>query len=289
MGSKRKHKKHARISLGSEGLDPASEATLTIEQAIQSWEQLEREGAPETKALELLDEAELADDPKERQRLVQESLRIHPDSPGAYMFLAQECDNAEAALPHCLRAVEIAEKGLRDAGIDLSEDYALTDEAGALLYLRARKLLAECLIALGRTEEGLGHFVDMIRLDEHDNVLARHPLALAMQASGRHDLLKQLLKRYNWDRTGMWLFSKALLEYRQKGDCWASQKSLKRAITKNPQIAELLADPDAEPFDGTEAYPFGSDYFEAALYCTDFGDDWAATPGAIEWLAKHQH
>jgi tetratricopeptide (TPR) repeat protein len=246
--------------------------------------EMEERNAPEFRALTLLEQLDETEDPFEKQAIAQQALEVDPRNVVAWMELAMACDSAEEALPHCERAFEIITEDFRAAGIPVEEDGALTGRPEALLYTRPRMLLADCLAELGRGAEALAHYADLLRLDPSDVGEARYLVAAAMLAGGEHELLGELLEAFESDRSGIWLFTRALLEFRVAGDSGAARKALKRARTANPHIAKLLIDEDADLPEDWELEEDSDDYLDALHYAEAFGGAWATTPGALQWL-----
>ena len=242
---------------------------------------------PEFEALALAMQAEEAEDPAEQTRLANEAVRLDPECVKAYQVLASACESPQEALPYCEQAVAAGERLLRDLGVNLEEDGVLTGSDVAFGYLQSRSLLARCLIALKRVEEGFPHYPALLRLDHDDTVGARYQIVLLALTGGKLEILDNFLKVYEWDRSGGWLFVRVLHEFKRGGDSWPARKALKRANSKNPYIEKILLDPDYQPRADWEEGPDADDIVEATVYCLDFGPLWIGTEGALDWLASH--
>src|SRR5215468_10055981 len=81
----------------------------------------------------------------------------------------------------------------------------------------ARLGLAHSLWAAGRREEAVRHLQDMLRLNPHDNQGVRYTLAGFLLFLDRDDDLARLLQQYD-EASAAWVYTKALLAFRQHGD-----------------------------------------------------------------------
>jgi tetratricopeptide (TPR) repeat protein len=256
------------------------------EEVFERLRRLVKTNLPEFQALVLADQAEEAEDPAERTRLAREATRIDPDCAKAYRVLAMACEDPREALPYCERAVAAGERLLRDLGVNLEGEGVLTGRNEALGYLQSRFLLARCLLAVERVDEGLLQHAQLLRLDHDDTVKSRYPIALMALIAGKLEILDQFLKVYAWDRSGGWLFVRVILEFKRGGDSWPARKALNRAMSRNPRIAEMLLNPEAEPPAGWEEGPDAEKILEATGHCIQFGVVWRETEGALAWLAS---
>jgi hypothetical protein len=75
-----------------------------------------------------------------------------------------------------------------------------------------------------------------------------------------------------------------LWQYRVEGGSEGTQKAFDAAVRANPYVVPYLLDPDSIPFDRPPHFALGSR--EEAAYVADvLVDAFAATDGALEWLA----
>ena len=278
-----KAKGKAKGNSGKAAVPPAVEEM--VEKGSKLMQELEARNDPEFQALALLEDLAELDNPAEIRGVARKALALDPRCVVAWMELAMASDSAEEALPHSERAFAIVVEDFREAGLPVEEDGALTARLEGMLYARARMLLADCLEELGRGEESMAHRADLLRLDPSDEAGARYPVAAGMLAAGEHELLGELFEAFEADDSGLWLFTKALQEFRIAGDSGAARKALKRAKDANPHIIALLIDEDAELPEDWEREDDSGDYLEAVQYADDFGGAWTATPGALRWLA----
>jgi hypothetical protein len=75
-----------------------------------------------------------------------------------------------------------------------------------------------------------------------------------------------------------------LWQLRVEGDTARTRATFDAAIRANPYVVPYLLDPDALPFDRPPHFALGSRE-EAAYVAESLADAFAATDGALEWLA----
>jgi tetratricopeptide (TPR) repeat protein len=175
-----------------------------------------------------------------RISLAREALAISDDCADAYVLLAQESTRSEQD------AKALYEKGVA-AGERALGPQAFKDDAGhfwGLLetrpYMRARHGLAQCLWHSGDRDAAIQHFSEMLRLNPNDNQGVRYELAACLLEAGRDENLASLLDQYKDDGTAFWVYAKALLAFRQRGDVAASRKLLTAAVKTNPHVPGFL-------------------------------------------------
>ncbi len=220
---------------------------------------------------------------KRRLELAEQALKISADCADAYVLLAEEKANSpEEALKLYEAGVKAGERAL---GKEIFEK-----EVGHFWgmvetrpYMRARLGLAQCLWALGRLEEAVGHFRELLRLNPNDNQGVRYLLASALLDLGKIDDLEELLGRYD-EPTADWLFTKALVAFVRQGDTAGSRKLLREALEHNRYVASYLLGEKKLPRILPERVGFG-DTSEAVTYAAEFGNGWHQIEGAVDWLA----
>lgn len=244
---------------------------------------------PEHQAEELCVQGELSEDPRERAKLARRALDLAPDCSHAYLLLAHDAETDEAALPLLDRAVSAAAKDMRRFGCSLDDPDFECDEYTEEYFI-ARSALAMCLHRMGRSADAEVHLNGLLELDSEDGSSVRYLLASLLMEVGKDEQADGLLRRYQRDGSAIWLFVRALLAFRRQGDCVDSRKVLKRAVSANTRIPELLC---TQPKPGIEKEldelddELQSDLQEAALFLAIHGKIWFETPGAIEWLGSN--
>jgi len=221
---------------------------------------------------------------KRRIALAQRALTISPDCVDAYVLLAAEADQIDAAL-------ELYRKGMEAGERALGKKF-FAEEVGYFWgiletrpYMRAREGLAKCLWATGRHDEAVAHYREMLRLNPNDNQGIRHVLALCLLHLSYHEELAALIERYKEDISAEIVWTKALLSFRIQGDTPDSRRDLSTAREHNPHIAAYLSGRKKIPGRLPDLIGFG-DEDEAIAYSAQHLEAWKATTGALAWLAE---
>lgn len=235
-------------------------------------------------AQEVIYEAWEATTKKRRIALARKALEISPDCADAYLILAEtEAASIEDVINLYRKGVEAGERviGKKAFKNDVGHFWGLLETRP---YMRARAGLAQCLRAEGKPEESVEHYWDMLRLNPNDNQGIRDLLMPCLIELGRDEDAEKLFDQYKGDCMAVWMYSRALLDFRKRGDSAISTRSLKKAHKENRYVPDYLLGRKKMPRDIPAYYGFG-DENEAVLYAYGNRGAWNKTPGAMEWLA----
>jgi len=219
---------------------------------------------------------------RRRIQLARKALELSADCADAYVLLAEEAADADASLDLYRKAIAASERAI---GPDI-----MRDEVGHFWgivttrpYMRAKIGLAHCLAEMNHTEEAIGHYQDLLRLNPNDNQGARDILLPLLLTTGRDAEAGALLNQYADDASATWKYGWALWTFRQEGDGPAARERLREAIKTNRHVPKYLTGKAEIPEVLPDSYSFGS-VEEAALCAVDLLEAWKATPGADRWL-----
>lgn len=239
---------------------------------------------PLWRAQELVFDAWEARTKRQRIKLARQALEISGLCADAYVLLAEE------AAKTTVEAREYYEQGVA-AGEAAIGPEAFENDVGyfwAILetrpYMRARTGLAHILWQLGQRATAVSHMQDMLRLNPNDNQGLRYILSSWLLSTGEHKVLQELLDAYEGDSFAGWSHAKALLLFREEGDTDAATNAVIAAWVGNTHVADLLTGAKSMPKRLPDFYAPGSKE-EAILYVHENRENWAATPGALNWLA----
>jgi tetratricopeptide (TPR) repeat protein len=215
-------------------------------------------------------------------KLVRQALAISPDCADAWMVLADSASTPELALAHCERAVAA---GARAIGPERFA--ALAGEFWGLLetrpYMSARLALAQTLRSLGRDDEAIGHYRELLALNPNDNQGVRYLLLVALLDRNQNDEAGALLDEYAGDIQALWLYARMLWRFRTVGDTPRTRDALDGALQSNPHAVKFLLNPDSIPFERPPHIALGSND-EGAYVAEMLGDAFEVTAGAVSWL-----
>ena len=238
---------------------------------------------PTDAAQDIMYEAWEATSRSKRIALARKALKISPLCADAYVLLAEEeAGSVEEVLDYYRKGVAAGEEALGPEGF---EEYAghFWGFLETRPYMRARGGLAAALWRLGQHQEAVDHYQAMLELNPNDNQGIRYVLAGHLLALDDIKALKKLLKQYEDDCGAAWLYTRALLAFRENDpgagtlaeEAWLANSHVPGVLSgKQP----LVASPDSYITLGGED--------EAADYVEDNGKAWQSTPGAIAWLAE---
>ena len=222
-------------------------------------------------------------DQRQRVALAKEALSRSPLCADAYVLLAEETAKTPA------EAIELYRKGL-EAGEKAIGPAAFQDDVGhfwGLLetrpYMRARGGLAQALWDVGRHDEAIEHYRELLRLNPNDNQGNRYLLAGCLLALDRDADLTALLNAYGQESTAEWSYTWALIAYRRDGDSVEARSLLEKATTANSHVASYLLGRKKLPRKPVPYITMGGED-EAQEYARRYAAAWANTEGALEWL-----
>ena len=219
-----------------------------------------------------------------RVALARKALGISPLCADAYNLLAEEAGTISETRDLYAKGVEAGEMALGAEGF---EEYA--GQFWGFLetrpYMRARAGLANTLLKLGDEEAAIGHYRAMLELNPDDNQGIRYTLAGCLLRRNDEAALKQLLDAYEDECSTHWLYTRALLAFRDGGAEDEQAVSLAReAWEENSHVPAILSG-KKPPARMDHGYLTVGGADEATWYCVDCGPAWHGTPGAVAWLA----
>ncbi len=232
----------------------------------------------------LLDLAFEARNPNRQLSLARQVLDIDPDCAAAHLIVANYAANDEEALPLLEQAVAAAAKELGEDGFrDFAGQFWGFHETRP--YMQARLELAECLWGLGRVDDAIKHFQQMLELNPHDNQGCRYRLVSALLQTERLNELTVLLGKYPEDVSAEWCYTRALLAFKREGDSEPAQIALQAAQQMNEHVPAYLVGAKRIPRKSPDYISPGQES-EAVSFVAEFLSSWRSTPGAIPWVRK---
>ena len=147
--------------------------------------------------------------------------------------------------------------------------------------------LANMLWKLQRYDEAIVHYRELLRLNPNDNQGARDVLLNLLMFLERDADARQLLAQYADDASAVWLYSRALLAFRQAGASAEANAELREALKQNKHVPRYLTGEKRIPPALPQTMGFG-DESEAVAYAVDHLPVWRRTTGAVEWLKVQQ-
>jgi tetratricopeptide (TPR) repeat protein len=220
---------------------------------------------------------------RRRVQLARKALELSRDCADAWVILGEHATDLERARELYAEGVSAGERALGPQlfAHEARHFWGLVETRP---YMRARFGLAQVLERLGRRDEAMDHYRELLRLNANDNQGVRDLLLPVLLISGRDDEAAALLDRYAEDAVAVWRYGHALVTFRREGDSAAARDRLREALRANRRVARYLAGAAALPDQDPETYAFGSEE-EAVIAARTLAEAWSATPGAAAWLA----
>lgn len=237
---------------------------------------------PEAQTL-AFDALEAASTPR-RLELAAQSLASTPLSPDAWSALASAApEGSPLALQLWRQAVAAGILAIGPLGF-LEWEGEFWGWMETRPYMRARQGLAEALWQQGEHDAAIAEMQDMLRLNPNDNQGIRHELMGRLLEKGRDAEAAALHERYREDDYPGMRFGAVLLALRREGEEPAAA-ALGEAAAANPHMAALLTGARPMPKRLPDYYSPGQPN-EAESAWPALHPAWAATPGALDWLAR---
>ncbi len=222
--------------------------------------------------------------PAKRLALAHKALATSSDCADAYVLLAEEeADTLARAAEYYRRGMEAGERAL---GAEYFKENTghFWGRLATRPYMRARYGLANSLWDLKRYDEAIRHYRALLELNPGDNQGVRYSLLNLLLEAEREAEAMALLKQHD-DGMAEWLYTWALMEFRQGGPGKAAERRLKAALKHNKHAPAYLTGRKRIPNPLPPYYGFGDDA-EAAHYAHRYLNHWRRTPGAVEWLKR---
>jgi tetratricopeptide (TPR) repeat protein len=234
------------------------------------------------KAQKLMYKAWEESNPAKRLNLAHKALATSPDCADAYVLLAEEeADTLARAEAYYQKGVEAGERALGSEYFRENQGHfwGLLETRP---YMRAREGLANTLWALNHREAAVEHYRALLELNPGDNQGVRYSLLNLLLEMGRGAEVVALLKQYD-DAMAEWLYTWALVEFRQSGPGKAADRRLKAALKQNKHVPAYLTGRKRIP-NQLPPYMGWGDEAEAMHYAHRYLNHWRRTAGAVEWL-----
>ncbi len=221
---------------------------------------------------------------RRRVQLARKALEVSGDCADAYVILAERTGDVAQALDLYAQGVAAGERAL---GPQMFAENVgrFWDLITTRPYMRARFGLAQCLEELGRGEEAIGHYRELLRLNPNDNQGVRYSLLTGLLTSGLDDEAGALLEQFGDEPTAMWLYGRTLWTFRRGGDSLVARASLRRALGANRRVPKYLTGKEELPHTDPLSYALRSEE-EAVICARALANVWHDTPGAVEWLRR---
>ncbi|WML54726.1 SEC-C metal-binding domain-containing protein [Neobacillus sp. PS3-12] len=231
-------------------------------------------------AQSLLYDAFEADGP-ERYRLAEKALKQNPNLVDAYNILAEDADSLE-------EAIQMYEKGMWIGQKELGKAFFKENKGHFWLifetrpFMRAKFNYAMALLELGKPNEAIAQFEELLELNPNDSQGVRYSLFIAYVERGDLQKVGRLLKQFEED-SAQSHYNTLLLELLKNGFSAKAKTLLKTAKENNKFVIPYLNERKRLPKAIPDNYGFG-DEDEAIVYADAHLHLWRMIEGLRDWL-----
>lgn len=231
-------------------------------------------------AQSILYDAQMTDGSKQKE-LIKEALSIHPNSPDAYLLLAENTYEDSEFGRLVLQAIQAGEKDLGKAFL-LKNKGSFWGILETRPYMRAKEIYANYLFEIGETEQALTHAEDLLLLNPNDNQGIRYLLLPIYIELSELTKAQELIDTFDEQSTNF-LFNQVLVEFLTNGMTLATKRYIKEANQHNAYVKEFLKGTQNMP-DIDELEDEYGEEFVALEYVELHIDLWLSHPELLKQL-----
>ncbi|HEX7445954.1 MAG TPA: hypothetical protein VF306_00335, partial [Pirellulales bacterium] len=133
---------------------------------------------------------------RRRVQLARQALELDANCSDAHVILAEQAGTLDQEREHYQQGMEVAERMLGAAFFAENAGH-FWGIATTRPYMRARLGLAQSLVELGRVDDAIAHYQELLRLNSNDNQGVRYLLLPQLLAVGRDAEAARLLKQFD--------------------------------------------------------------------------------------------
>lgn len=215
---------------------------------------------------------------RRRVQLAREALAEDPSHADACVLLSESMRDPERCIALLGPAKESAATALGEEFDELVGDFWQVGPTRP--YLRVCEALALAFVDAGRVSDAIEQYRELLRLNPNDNQGARYEVVPLLLEQSRDGEALEVLDLYP-EETAQWLYTRALVEFRQSGRSTAAAKRLRAAFKANPHVMDLLQsdDPPLSP----DSYSIGG--VDEAVVCIEALETvWEETDDYLDWM-----
>ena len=229
------------------------------------------------KAQDIMYQAWEESNPSKRVALAHKALKVSADCADAYVLLAEEeATNLQQSLDLYRQGVEAGRRALKEKYFqeNVGMFWGLIETRP---FMRAMEGLGQSLWRLNRVIETYEIFKEMLRLNPGDNQGIRYRLLDLLLEMQRHAELEELMAQYPDDWSAEWVYTRALVDFRQNGAGKQANRALKEAFKENSFVPAYLLGEKRIPKQLLDRISMGAET-EAVDYATHHLNYWRRVP-----------
>lgn len=171
-------------------------------------------GSPKDQEQALLQKAMQTNSSNRRIQLAEAALEVYPDSPDAYLILAEEAENEADARAFLKAGMDAGE---RELGLFRWEQGHFWDLHETRPYIRICKSYADSCWFSGNAEEAQKVLEHILELNPEDNTGARYLLTAAYLYTNKLKKTEKVLEKFGNDAAATVAYDRMVLEYKKNG------------------------------------------------------------------------
>ncbi|WP_339317651.1 SEC-C metal-binding domain-containing protein [Paenibacillus sp. FSL R10-2734] len=243
-------------------------------------------GTPKDQERALLQKAFETNSSKRRIQLAEAALEVYPDSPDAYLILAEEAENEKEARAFLKAGMDAGERELGEAFFAKNKGYfwGLHETRP---YIRICKSYADSCWFGGNAEEAAKTLEHILTLNPDDNTGARYLLTAAYLYSNKLAETEQVLAKFGDDAAATVAYDRMVLEYKKNGVTSQLKMLYRVARNVNKHVPDYLLGIKRLPHNLPDFVGMG-DANEAIEYVIVHSRLWTSLPDLLKWMLKQQ-
>ncbi|WP_313640290.1 SEC-C metal-binding domain-containing protein [Paenibacillus sp. FSL K6-0276] len=243
-------------------------------------------GSPKDQEQALLQKAMETNSSKRRIQLAEAALEVYPDSPDAYLILAEEAENETDARAFLKAGMDAGERELGEAFFAENKGlfWGLHETRS---YIRICKSYADSCWFSGNAEEAAKTLEHILALNPEDNTGARYLLTAAYLYSNKLTETEHVLEKFGKDAAATVAYDRMVLEYKKNGITSQLKMLYRVARNVNKHVPDYLLGIKRLPHNLPDFVGMG-DANEAIEYVIVHSRLWTSLPDLLKWMLKQQ-
>ena len=220
---------------------------------------------------------------KNKAKYAKEALAINGDCSDAYIILSKDSSLNNVQKKELLeKAVQAAKNLLKIDDLEAAPTEIFKLKI-AELFFGAKYTLAVHLWENGEKEGAIENAIDILKYNEHDNLMVRNLLVNWLLIEERYTQLEDLLEKYEKDNSATINYSRVVFLYKTN-EIKAAENALRRAYNRNPFVIQYIVKQKRIPSSLPHIARFGSE--EEAIRYASLGLEVWNDPKMIQWIKE---
>ncbi|OZQ60584.1 hypothetical protein CA600_27800 [Paenibacillus sp. VTT E-133280] len=243
-------------------------------------------GSPKDQEQALLQKAMQTNSSNRRIQLAEAALEVYPDSPDAYLILAEEAENEADARAFLKAGMEAGARELGEAFFAENKGHfwGLHETRP---YIRICKSYADSCWFSGNAEEAQKVLEHILELNPEDNTGARYLLTAAYLYTNKLKKTENVLEKFGNDAAATVAYDRMVLEYKKNGITSQLKMLYRVARNVNKHVPDYLLGLKRLPHNLPDFVGMG-DANEAIEYVIVHSRLWTSLPDLLKWMLKQQ-